>query len=152
MANPLGKDVFRALGAIAWADGSLDPEEADAIIRAAVDEGLSLEELAAVEDDMRTEIKLADVQELQLTRLDRMFVFALATWIVGIDGVVTGEEEDELSALGDQLGLMGGARVLVQDIVRDVAVLDGDRPARYDLARVRRVIADRLVTAEKTLS
>jgi hypothetical protein len=37
----LNKDVFLALAAIAWADGSLDPDEADGIVRAAVDEGLA---------------------------------------------------------------------------------------------------------------
>lgn len=45
----LPKGAFVALAAVAWADGTLDPNEADAIIRAAADEGLALEELEAVE-------------------------------------------------------------------------------------------------------
>ena len=40
----LGRDVFVALAAIGWADGKLDDEEADAIVRTAVEEGLTIEE------------------------------------------------------------------------------------------------------------
>ena len=39
------KDVFIALAAVAWADGTLDPDEADAIVRAAVDEYLDAKRL-----------------------------------------------------------------------------------------------------------
>ncbi len=42
------KDVFVALAAIAWADGALDPDEADAIVRAAVDLGVDLEDIASI--------------------------------------------------------------------------------------------------------
>jgi tellurite resistance protein len=38
-----GRDVFIALAAVAWADGTLDPDEADAIVRAAADLGVELE-------------------------------------------------------------------------------------------------------------
>ena len=33
----LGTDVFLALASVAWADGKLDGDEADAIVRAALD-------------------------------------------------------------------------------------------------------------------
>src|SRR5262249_21185453 len=39
----LGRDVFLALAAVGWADGKLDEEEADAIVRTALEEGLELD-------------------------------------------------------------------------------------------------------------
>jgi hypothetical protein len=45
----LGRDVFMALAAVAWADGKVDPEEADAIVRTALEEGLDLDEIADIE-------------------------------------------------------------------------------------------------------
>src|ERR1700735_2675582 len=54
----LRRDVFVALAAVPWADGTLDPDEADAIVRAAVDEGLSLEEIAEIESATQAPVDL----------------------------------------------------------------------------------------------
>ena len=43
----------------AWADGKVDADEADAIVRAAADEGLSLEEIGDIEQAARTRIDLS---------------------------------------------------------------------------------------------
>src|SRR5206468_12674692 len=45
----LGRDVFIALAAIGWADGKLDSEEADAIVRTALEEGLAIDEISEIE-------------------------------------------------------------------------------------------------------
>jgi hypothetical protein len=45
----LGRDVFIALSAVGWADGKLDPDEADAIVRTALEEGLELDEIVEIE-------------------------------------------------------------------------------------------------------
>ena len=37
-----------ALAAVGWADGTLDPDEADAIVRTAAEEGLPLEQIAEI--------------------------------------------------------------------------------------------------------
>jgi len=42
----LGRDVFLALAAVGWADGKLDADEADAIVRTAAEEGLPIEQIA----------------------------------------------------------------------------------------------------------
>jgi len=87
-----GKDIFVALAAIAWADGQLDPDEADAIVRAAVDEGLSL---------------------------------------------------------GERLGIPERPRVHAEGVAREIAELpEGDRPARKNLAALRRTLGDRLRQAQ----
>ena len=40
--------MFLALAAIGWADDNLDEEEADAIVRLALEEGLEIDEIAEI--------------------------------------------------------------------------------------------------------
>ena len=141
----LGKDVFVAIAAVAWADGHLDPEEADAIVRAAVEEGLELDAIADIEKATSKPVPIGELDRASLSKLDRLFVWAIARWVATIDGKVTAEEEESLKALGDRLGVPERPRAACEALVREVASLpDGDRPLRYDLARLRALIGDRL--------
>ena len=144
-----GRDVFVALAAIGWADGQLDADEADAIVRAAVDEGLELDEIGEIEAATKKKIDLGAVDRATLSKEDRLFVYGIACWIARLDGKVTTEEADALSKLGERLGVPEKPRAAVEQIARDVAALpEGDRPARYDLAALRQKIGDRLKRAE----
>ena len=146
----LKKDVFVALAAVAWADGSLDAEEADAIVRAAVDEGLDLAEIAEIESATREQIDLGVVDRAGMTKEDRLFVYAIACWIARIDAKVTDAEAEAIAALGERLGVPERQRAFVESVAREVAELpEGDRPARYDLAKVRRLIGERLENAKQ---
>jgi tellurite resistance protein len=151
MSEPrLRKDVFVALAAIAWADGQLDPDEADAIVRAAVDEGLSLEEIGEIEASTRTRIDLGTIDRSGLSKEDRLFVYGVACWIARMDGQVTPEESAALAALGERLGVPERPRGQAEAIARQVAELpEGDRPARYDLAALRRILGERLRAAQE---
>jgi uncharacterized membrane protein YebE (DUF533 family) len=141
----LRKDVFVALAAVAWADGQLDPDEADAIVRAAAEEGLSLEDIADIEASTSEPIDLGVIDRAGLSKEDRLFVFAVASWIARMDGQVTDEENEALAKLGERLGVPDRARVHAEAIVGEVAELpEGDRPARFDLAALRRILAERL--------
>ena len=149
----LGRDIFVALAAIAWADGRLDSDEADAIVRAAADEGLSLEEIAEIEAATRTKVDLGVVDRSAMSKDDRLFVYAVACWIARIDGRVTDAESDALAKLGERLGVPERPRVHAEAIARDVAEMpEGDRPARYDLARLRRLLGERLRQAQAARS
>jgi uncharacterized membrane protein YebE (DUF533 family) len=150
MTEPrLAKDVFVALAAIAWADGRLDPDEADAIVRAAADEGLSLEEIAAIEDATKERVDLGTVDRGTMSKDDRLFVYAVACWIARMDGQVTDAENDALAKLGERLGVPERPRVHAEAIAREIAELpEGDRPARYDLAALRRALTERLRQAQ----
>ncbi|MGH7436597.1 MAG: hypothetical protein ACRENE_13065 [Polyangiaceae bacterium] len=146
----LNKDVFLALAAIAWADGSLDPDEADGIVRAAVDEGLAFEDIEAIDAATKNRVDLGVIDRSPMSREDRLFVFAVATWIAKMDGKVTDTEAQALTKLGDLLGIPEKARAQAEGIAAQVAALpEGDRPARFDLAAVRRIIGDRLRRAEE---
>jgi uncharacterized membrane protein YebE (DUF533 family) len=144
-----GSDVFVALAAIAWADGQLDADEADAIVRAAIDEGLSLEEIAAIEESTKQPVDLGVIDRKGMSKDDRLFVYAVACWIARIDGRVTPAESDALAKLGERLGVPERPRVQAEAIAREVAERpEGDRPARYDLAGLRRILGERLRQAQ----
>ncbi len=150
MTPSLRKDVFVALAAIAWADGSLDPDEADGIVRAAADEGLPLDDMAAIDEATKHPVDLGVIDRSTMSKEDRLFVYAVACWIARMDGKVTDAESQALAKRGERLGVPERTRGQVETVARQVAELpDGDRPARYDLAAVRRILTDRLRRAEE---
>ena len=146
----LGRDVFIALAAIGWADGKLDAEEADAIVRTALEEGLELEEIEEIERATKTPVELGVIDRSTLSKADRLFVYAVASWMTRLDGSQSTAEQEALGKLGDALKVPEGARKSADAIAQDVALLpEGDRPLRFDLPRLRRVIAERLEEAER---
>jgi len=144
----LGRDVYIALAAVGWADGKLDQNEADAIVRAALDEGLELEEIGEIEAATKQPVDLT-VVERGLSKEDRLYVYGIARWIARIDGVVSSAEEAALQKLGDALKVPERPREIVESIVESVAAMSGDdRPAQYDLPALRRILAERLAAAQ----
>ncbi len=145
----LAKDIFVALAAVAWADGKLDSDEADAIVRAAADEGLPLEEIADIEASTQKPVDLGVVNRSAMSKDDRLFVYAVACWIARMDGRVTDGESAALAKLGERLGIPERPRGHAESIAREVAEMpEGDRPARYDLAALRRTLSERLQKAQ----
>jgi len=146
----LGRDVYIALAAIGWADGKLDQEEADAIVRTALEEGLSLEEIAEIEEATKNPVDIGIIDRKNMSKEDRLFVYAVASWMTRLDGKVTGGESEALKKLGDALKLPDKPRQHADLIAQEIADLEeGDRPARYDLVALRKVIHRRLEAAQK---
>jgi len=146
----LGRDVFIALAAIGWADGNLDSEEADAIVRTALDEGLELDEIEEIEKATKAPVELGVIDRSALSKEDRLFVYAVASWMTRLDGSVDAKELAALEKLGDTLKVPDGARRSADGIAQEIALLpEGDRPLRFDLPRLRRVIAARLEESQK---
>jgi uncharacterized membrane protein YebE (DUF533 family) len=154
-SSALPKEAFLALAAVAWADGVLNPDEADAIVRAAADEGLSIEDLEVVETDAKAYCErprdandrpdLSFLDRATMSKQDRLFLYAVACWIAQIDRVVTPDESEALKALGERLGVPDRVRAKAEELAAELAALpDGDRPDRYDLAKLRERIGDRL--------
>lgn len=140
----LGRDVYLALAAVGWADGHLDPDEADAIVRTALEEGLELEAIAEIEAATKDPIDLGVVDRKNLSKEDRLFVYAVASWMTRLDGTVSEKELEVLARLGDALKIPPRPREIVDGIAQDVANLSDDRPSRYDLPALRRIIGSRL--------
>jgi uncharacterized membrane protein YebE (DUF533 family) len=148
--HPLGRDVFLALAAVGWSDGKLDAEEADAIVRTALEEGLDLDEIAEIEQATREPFDLGFIDRSQLTKADRLFVYAVASWMVRLDGVLDDREIDALRKLGDALRIPPAPREHADAIAREIAELpEGDRPHRYDLPLLRDTLVERLAEAQR---
>ncbi|HEX3344800.1 MAG TPA: hypothetical protein VHS09_09525 [Polyangiaceae bacterium] len=106
----LGKDVFRALAAIAWADGVVKPSEVQALLRAARGSGLTEAEIAEVERATRERVVVDDLPPLALSEDEAEFAYAMACMMSAADGVVDASERACVAKLGDRLGLSAEAR------------------------------------------
>jgi uncharacterized membrane protein YebE (DUF533 family) len=149
----LGRDVFIALAAIGWADGKLDAEEADAIVRTALEEGLTLEDIEEIEKATKQPVEVGVIDRSSLTKEDRLFVYAVASWMTRLDGRVDREELEVLGKLGEALKVPEGPRRVADGIAQEIALLpEGDRPLRYDLPKLRKVISERLEESAKRKS
>jgi hypothetical protein len=149
MALDLPKDALLALAAVAWADGTLDKDEGDALLRVAREAGLAPDEIAELEEATRAPFPLAKLSTAQLSRGARVLVYALATWLARLDNVVTPEEKDSLVALGKTLELPDGIRTRASAAAFEVASLPaGDRPDRYDFQALKGRLAAKLGNVE----
>jgi len=144
----LGRDVYIALAAVGWADGNLDQEEADAIVRTALEEGLDLTEIAEIEAATKERVDLGVIDRKNLSKEDRLFVYAVACWLTRLDGQVTEAETKALADLAEALKIPEKPRGVVDGIAQDIANQGDDRPSRYDLLGLRRAIGDRLKSAQ----
>ena len=146
----LGRDVFIALAAVGWADGNLDGEEADAIVRTALEEGLDLDEIAEIEKATKEKVELSVIDRSGLSKEDRLFVYAVASWMTRLDGVQDTRETEALARLGEALKIPEPARRSADGVAQEIALLpEGDRPLRFDLAKLRQVIGERLEAASR---
>lgn len=144
----LGRDVYIALAAVGWADGNLDQEEADAIVRTALEEGLDITEIAEIEAATKERVDLGVIDRKDLSKEDRLFVYAVACWLTRLDGVVSAAETEALNRLGEALKIPEKPRAIVDGIAQEIANQGDDRPSRYDLHGLRRAIGDRLKSAQ----
>ena len=147
--NPiLGRDVYLALAAVGWADGQLTTEAADAIVRTALQEGLSFEDVAAIEDATKTPIPVGEINHMNMSKADRLYVYAVASWIAEIDGHVSEKEREALAKLGESLGVPEAPRHHADSIMKEVAA-QADRPERFDLLTLRHTLDARVEAARK---
>ena len=141
----LGRDAFLALAAIGWADGTLDADEAEGIVRAAREEGLPAADLAIVTHATQQRIDFAAIDRKKLSSVERTFLYACAVWLARLDGHVAPEEKRALHELGDTLGIPDGIRTHASAAALEVAQLpSGDSAARYDFGRLRARVEERL--------
>jgi len=144
----LGRDVFMALAAIAWADGKVDPQEADAICRTAIEEGLGIEEIEAIEKATKEKIAMSAVELPKMSKADRLFVYAVGTWISRVDGHVADEEKEALEELGKALKVPEAPRRRAEEIAEEIGQLsESEDPAFYNLPQLRTTLKQRLEEA-----
>jgi uncharacterized membrane protein YebE (DUF533 family) len=145
----LGRDVFLALAAIGWADGVLDSEEADAIVRAAVEEGLDLDEIEAIEQATREPVTIGTIDMAEMSKADRLFVYAVGSWITRVDGHVADEERAALEKLGEALQIPPRPRQHAETIVKAIGKLgENEEAAFFNLPMLRAALKRRLAEAQ----
>lgn len=150
MHGGLSRDVSIALAAIGWADGTLDPKEADAIVRAAVDERLELEAIHEIEVATQKPVSTSAIDLDHLAEPDRLIVYAVGSWSVGMDGRLAPEERTALDALGNRLRIPAGPRLEAEAIAYKFGQLGAsDEPLFYDLPKRRASLKSALDEARR---
>jgi hypothetical protein len=148
--DKLGRDVFLALAAVGWADGKLDQDEADAIVRTALEEGLELGEIAEIEDAIRQPVSFADVDIGKMSKADRLFVYAVASWMARLDGTLHPGETETLGQLGYALRVPRRPREHAEAIAREIGEAgESEQPSFYNLPKLRRTLKVRLAMAQQ---
>ena len=150
MTTKLGRDVFVALAAVGWADGALAEDEADAIVRMAAEEGLEVEEIVEIEEATKNPVEVGEIDTRNLTKDDRLFIYAVGAWIARVDGVVMPEEITALNKLAEALKLPDKPREHADNLAIEVGrVSESDKPLFYELRSLRRTLMARLEQAGK---
>lgn len=137
----LGRDVYLALAAVAWADGFLDDEDSEAILKVATEDGLPPETINQIRGEISHRVPLASIASDSLCPEDRMFVYAVASWMARLDGAVSRNETQALTKVAVCLGLTEEQCEQARSKALEVAEL-GRRPKDYDLLSLRRRLRD----------
>jgi uncharacterized membrane protein YebE (DUF533 family) len=134
----LGSDVYLALAALAWADGFLDDDDAEAIARMAEYDGLDPDSLARIKSRIRRRVTLDSIDVAQLAIEDRLFVYAVASWMARLDGAVSRQESQVLAEVATMLSLTPEQCDRARIEALEVATSSGRRPKDYDFVTLRR--------------
>ena len=135
MELKIGRDTLLAISAVAWADGSMDAREAEALRQAAQQLGIAGEDLSQVERSISTRVSLDEVETVRMNRLTRLFTYATSCWMAEVDGQQSAAETALLQLLGDRLGLSAVARDRAHNAVRGIA--ERSLPGAFDLLELR---------------
>jgi uncharacterized membrane protein YebE (DUF533 family) len=131
----IGRDTLMAISAVAWADGAIEPREADALRQAAKHLQLEGEDLVSLERALSSQVHIEEVETVRMNRLTRLFTYAAACWMAEVDGNESAAEAALLQLLGDRLGLSAVARDRAHNAVRGIA--QRSAPGSFDLLELR---------------
>ncbi|GAC1570532.1 MAG: hypothetical protein NVS3B20_02200 [Polyangiales bacterium] len=148
----LGRDVYLALAAVGWADGQLTKDAADAIVRAALEEGLALDVVKEIEEACKTKVELGLIDRMNMSKSDRLYVYAVASWIAMLDGHLSEKEQAALGKLADILRVPPAPRRHADRILRDIVAQSEEGQthiARFDLVNLRLTLDRNLEEARR---
>jgi hypothetical protein len=85
-----------------------------------------------------------------MTKADRLFVYAVASWMTRLEGSASDKKREALQKLGDILRIPEAPRAHADAIALEIAGMpEGDRPDRYDLHLLRDTLVERLAEAQR---
>lgn len=148
--HALSAGCYVLLAAMGWVDGEMAPEEAEAIVRAAQEDLKDPAQLQRVRDAVSKREPLEELDTSAMGAYERLYTYALASWITRIDGKVVAGERDLLGVVGTVLRLTHKGRAEVDALVE--ALLEKapeHRPGRLDLAALRGALGDKVREASK---
>jgi tellurite resistance protein len=141
----LSKNGFLAITAVAWADGLVRKDEANGLLQAARDCGLTDSELAEVSAATESRVPLDDIDLGDLSGPERALTYAFAMWLAKVDGVVNTEELAALRKLGGRLDLPDPKLQAAASAAFDIACLPGgNRPEKFEFAKLEARLKEKL--------
>ena len=123
------------LFAVGWIDGELRPSEVHLIMEAAKAEGLTGEELAALEMCCRGPVDFGELDDEALDADGRLYVYAISSWIARTDGRVSPEEVSALHAVATVIGVTGRGRQAMDEVI------DGLNASEFSVTVLREAIS-----------
>lgn len=130
------KSVFIALSSVIGADGKVEPAEMSELLRAAEHEGLSKEDLRAIEAASHEPLDPSTLEHDE-----RLFVYGIAYWLARVDGEMTEAEDKVITNIGKQLDLPDAERMGAEGLVDEIAASGANRPERFDIGALRKRLA-----------
>ena len=116
----LHPEVFRLLCAVGWIDGELRPSEAHLILEAAKSEEYDADTMAMLQGCVDTPVDFGEVDQGSLTPKDRLYVYAVSSWIALSDGRVSKDEQAALHAVATVIGVTGRGREAMDEVAREL--------------------------------
>jgi len=134
-----------ALAAVGWADGQLTRSRRRDFATAA-EEGLDIESLQKLEEAVAKPVDVGVVDRMNMSKSDRLFVYAVASWIATLDGEASsGRKRPWLSSLGRSACPRPRASAPTRSCARSPLSTKG--PTRFDVRALRQTLDERLDAA-----
>jgi tellurite resistance protein len=141
----LRKEGFLAVVAVARADGLVRAEEAQGLLGAAREVGLTEAELDEVKLALDTGLALESLELGALTGAERALTYAFAMWLAKIDGVVNADELKALRQLRALLALPDPKLKLAASAAFDISCLPGgNRPDKFEFSKLEARLREKL--------
>jgi uncharacterized membrane protein YebE (DUF533 family) len=141
----LRKEGFLAIVAVARADGLVRAEEAQGLLGAAREVGLSEAEQGEVKAALEQGLDLEALDLSGLSGAERALTYAFAMWLGKVDGVVNAEELKTLRRLGALLALPDPKLKLAASAAFDISCLPGgNRPEKFEFSKLEARLREKL--------
>ena len=114
-------------------------------MRTALEENLDMDEIDAIEAAVAEPLDLKDVDLSALSDADKLFVFAVGSWISTVDGQVDAAERLTLDRLADTLRLSESMRGVARSVTAQLKVDGSAKPGSFfSLRKLRQLITEAL--------
>ncbi len=145
MSTELPKECFLTLASLVYADGQIRKGELEGFRRAASLYGVEPTELAAIEEQAKAGISLAEIELPQMSDWQAALTYAFAVWVAKVDGIINRDENEMLAVIGDKLGLEKLRRDAARSATYDIAALPGGhKPELYDFDALEKQLEAKL--------